>query len=131
MVNGQQAATQRQEAAMYSHPGSRQAKTRQRETVRRQQARAATAARRQGTLLAVVVTILFALLLALWAQQARAAVGDPAVSEGQVDETLDMAKSPREIFVGRWYGEAPVAGGVTQRWVGAEEGRGGKEGVRK
>src|SRR3546814_7150459 len=37
--------------------------------------------------------------------------------DGQVDETLAMAKSPREIFVGRWYGETPVAGGVTKRWV--------------
>lgn len=103
---------------MYSHPESRQTKHRQRRTVQRAQARTATAAaRRQGTLLAVVVTILFALLLALWAQQARAAVGGPAVSDGQIDETLAMAKSPREIFVGRWYGETPVAGGVTKRWV--------------
>src|SRR3546814_4829887 len=28
-----------------------------------------------------------------------------------------MAKSPREIFVGRWYGEEPEPGGITRRWV--------------
>src|SRR3546814_1959176 len=28
-----------------------------------------------------------------------------------------MAKSPRESFVGRWYGEEPEPGGITRRWV--------------
>lgn len=103
---------------MYSHPESRQAQHRPRAAAQRAQARAAAAAgRRQATLLAVIITILFALLLLLWAAQARAAVAGPAVSDGQVGETLAMAKSPREIFVGRWYGETPAAAGVTKRWV--------------
>jgi len=95
----------------------------QRRRIRRQaQARARACARpaserRQGALLGVVATILVLLLMFMWSQQVRAAVGDPAVTNGQVDESLAMAKSPREIFVGRWYGETPEAGGVTKRWV--------------
>lgn len=95
----------------------------QRRKIRRQaQARARSCARparerRQAALLGVVVTILMLLLMFMWTQQVRAAVGDPAVTNGQVDESLAMAKSPREIFVGRWYGETPEAGGVTKRWV--------------
>jgi hypothetical protein len=65
----------------------------------------------------VVITILMALLLVMWAQQVRAAVGDAVITEGQVDESLAMAKSPREVFVGRWYGETPQGAGVTKRWV--------------
>lgn len=85
---------------------------------KRAQARAAApSARRQSTLLGVVITILMALLLFMWAQQARAAVGDPAVANGQVEETLAMAKSPREVFVGRWYGEDKDGEAVTKRWL--------------
>ena len=98
---------------MYNHPGNRGTRSRQRRGARA----VAASARRQGALLGVVITVLVALLLVLWAQQARAAVGDPAVANGQVDESLEMAKSPREIFVGRWYGEVPQAEGITKRWV--------------
>jgi len=73
--------------------------------------------RRNGALLGIVVTLLLALILFMWTQQARAAVGEPAITNGQVDETLAMAKSPREIFVGRWYGETPQTNGTTKRWV--------------
>lgn len=100
---------------MYSRPGYRQKRSR-----RRVQARAIAASpRRQGALLGVVITVLLALLLVMTAaqQQARAAVADPKVANGQADNSLDMAKTPREIFVGRWYGEEPQAGGVTKRWV--------------
>lgn len=58
-----------------------------------------------------------ALLFVMWSYQARAAVGDAEIAEGQVEETLAMAKAPREVFVGRWYGELPQAAGVTKRWV--------------
>ena len=98
---------------MYNHPGNRGTRNRQRRGARA----VAASARRQGALLGVVITVLVALLLVLWAQQARAAVGDSAVANGQVDESLEMVKSPREIFVGRWYGETPEAGGATRRWV--------------
>ncbi|HEY9537438.1 MAG TPA: hypothetical protein VIS03_07565 [Kiloniellaceae bacterium] len=77
----------------------------------------AASARRQSALLGVVITVLMALLLVLWAQQARAAVGEPAITDGQVEQSIEMAKSPREIFVGRWYGEEPEPGGITRRWV--------------
>jgi len=98
---------------MYTHSTHRQKRNR-----RRPQARAVdTSARRQSALLGVVITVLMALLLVLWAQQARAAVGDAKVTEGQASGTIEMAKSPREIFVGRWYGEQPQADGVTKRWV--------------
>ncbi|GAB4393896.1 MAG: hypothetical protein Tsb0032_15050 [Kiloniellaceae bacterium] len=73
--------------------------------------------RRQGMLLGVVVTILMALALLMGMHQARAAVGEPDITSAQVDETLAMAKSPREIFVGRWYGEAKKGAAVTKRWV--------------
>jgi hypothetical protein len=68
-------------------------------------------------LLTVVITVLASLLIFLWSQQARAAVGDPATTAAQVDETLDMAKAPREIFVGRWYGEDRQASGGAKRWL--------------
>lgn len=98
---------------MYDHRSKRQERNR-----RRLEAQAvAASARRQSALLGVVITVLMALLLVLWIQQARAAVGDAVVTEGQTNGTIEMAKSPREIFVGRWYGEQPQAGGVTKRWV--------------
>jgi hypothetical protein len=97
------------------------------ETVRRNNRRRAQAQvrartlpvseRRNGALLGIVITILLALMLLMWTQQARAAVADPAITNGQVDETLAMAKSPREIFVGRWYGETAATDGTTKRWV--------------
>jgi hypothetical protein len=58
-----------------------------------------------------------ALLLLMWSQQARAAVGDAEIANGQIDESLAMAKSPREIFVGRWYGEAAKTDGSAKRWI--------------
>ena len=73
--------------------------------------------RRHGTLLGVVITILMALALFMWAQQARAAVADPDVTSAQVEESLAMAKAPREVFIGRWYGEDKQGGEVTKRWV--------------
>src|SRR3546814_17514145 len=60
----------------------------------------AAAARRQSALLGVVITVLMALLLVLWAQLARAAVGEPAITDGQVEQSIEMAKTPRELFVG-------------------------------
>jgi hypothetical protein len=97
----------------YSHSGNRKARSR-----KPAQARSLPASdRRQGALLGVVITVLLALMLLLWSHQARAAVGDPEVTQGQVDETLAMAKAPREIFVGRWYGETPRTDGGTKRWV--------------
>jgi hypothetical protein len=98
---------------MHHHPGKRQASNRRHGETRAM----AASSRRQSALLGVVITILMALLLALWIQQARAAVADTAVSEGQANGTIEMAKSPREIFVGRWYGEQPQATGVTKRWL--------------
>lgn len=98
---------------MHSHPGNRQKRGRQRPQTRAIEA----SARRQSALLGVVITVLMALLLVLWAQQARAAVAEAAVAEGQASGTIEMAKSPREIFVGRWYGEKQEAGGVMKRWV--------------
>lgn len=98
---------------MHHHPGKRQASNRRHGETRAM----AASSRRQSALLGVVITILMALLLALWVQQARAAVADSAVSEGQANGTIEMAKSPREIFVGRWYGEQPQATGVTKRWL--------------
>lgn len=84
----------------------------------RAQARSvATSARRQSALLGVVITILMALLLFMWAQQARAAVGRAVIINKQAEETLDMAKSPREVFVGRWYGEDRKGQAVTKRWL--------------
>jgi hypothetical protein len=77
----------------------------------------AASSRRQSALLGVVVTVLMALLLVLWAQQVRAAVAEAAVADGQASGTIEMAKSPREIFVGRWYGEDDEAGGITRRWI--------------
>jgi len=95
-----------------------QAETRYREQRRRNKARAATASRpRQSSLLGVVITILLALMFFMWAQQTRAAVGGSDITEAQVDESIAMAKSPREIFVGRWYGEDEASGGITRRWV--------------
>ena len=98
---------------MHHHPGKRQASNRRHGETRAM----AASSRRQSALLGVVITILMALLLALWVQQARAAVADTAVSDGQANGTIEMAKSPREIFVGRWYGEQPQATGVTKRWL--------------
>lgn len=98
---------------MYSHQGHRRKQARQ-----RQQARAvANSTRRQAALLGVVITVLIALLLILWAQQSRAAVAEASVADGQASGTLEMAKSPREAFVGRWFGEKPEANGVVKRWV--------------
>ncbi len=107
---------------MQSHPGNRDRKSDtgsgDRAGQRRAKARTVdVSGRRQSALLGVVITVLLALMLLLWAQQARAAVGDPVITNGQVDETLTMAKSPREIFVGRWYGETAQTGGGTKRWV--------------
>ncbi len=73
--------------------------------------------RRNGALLGVVITILMALVLFMWTHQARAAVGDPDVTSAQVEETLAMAKAPREVFIGRWYGEDKKGEAVTKRWV--------------
>jgi len=98
---------------MHHHPGKRQASHRRHIEART----VAASARRQSALLGVVITILLALLLALWVQQARAAVADAAVCDGQASGTIEMAKSPREIFVGRWYGEQPQAAGGTKRWL--------------
>ena len=92
--------------------------TRNQKRAKAAQARAVAASeRRQRDLLGVVITILMALLFVMWSYQARAAVGDAAVTEGQVEETIAMAKSPREIFVGRWYGEDEQTNGTTKRWV--------------
>lgn len=77
----------------------------------------AASGRRQSALLGVVITVLMALLLLMWSHQARAAVGDAEIAEGQVEETLAMAKSPREVFVGRWYGETSESGGGAKRWI--------------
>jgi len=83
------------------------------------QARAVAAgSRRHAALLGVVITILMALMLYLWAApQAQAAVGDPETATAQAEGSLEMAKSPREVFVGRWYGEDRKHGQVTRRWV--------------
>lgn len=99
---------------MHRHPKHRHARNRE-----RLQARAvASSARRQSALLGVVITILLSLLLFIWAgQQARAAVGSAVITNKQAEETLAMAKSPREVFVGRWYGEDKDAGDVTKRWL--------------
>jgi len=108
---------------MYSHPEHRDPRvgyTRSKSRMAQHRARAravAASSRRQGTLLGVVITILMALLFVLWAQQTRAAVADAVIADGQVEESLAMAKSPREIFVGRWYGETSQTGGVTKRWL--------------
>jgi len=77
----------------------------------------AASGRRQSALLGVVITVLMALLLLMWSQQARAAVGDAEIANGQIDESLAMAKSPREIFVGRWYGETAKTDGSAKRWI--------------
>jgi hypothetical protein len=77
----------------------------------------AASGRRQSALLGVVITVLMALLLLMWSQQARAAVGDAEIANGQIDESLAMAKSPREIFVGRWYGETATTDGSAKRWI--------------
>lgn len=73
--------------------------------------------RGHSTLLGVVITILMALVLFMWTYQARAAVGDAVIATGQAEETLAMAKSPREVFVGRWYGEDRKGDAVTKRWL--------------
>ncbi|MEQ8355194.1 MAG: hypothetical protein RH942_06620 [Kiloniellaceae bacterium] len=81
-------------------------------------ARAAAAdSRRHASLLGVVITVLLALLLFVWAQQARAAVGDPVTATAQADETIAMAKSPREVFIGRWYGEDRKGSEISRRWL--------------
>ena len=90
--------------------------TRNRKQVARARAVAASG-RRQSALLGVVITVLMALLLLMWSQQARAAVGDAEIANGQIDESLAMAKSPREIFVGRWYGETAKTDGSAKRWI--------------
>lgn len=85
---------------------------------KRAQARVAEAStRRQSVLLGVVITVLLALLLFMMSPHARAAVGDAEIANGQVEESLAMAKAPREIFVGRWYGETAQTDGTTKRWV--------------
>ncbi|MGD1879667.1 MAG: hypothetical protein ACFB13_19460 [Kiloniellaceae bacterium] len=85
---------------------------------KRAQARVAAAStRRQSVLLGVVITILLAMLLFMLSPHARAAVGGAEIANGQVDESLAMAKAPREIFVGRWYGETAQTDGTTKRWV--------------
>jgi hypothetical protein len=83
------------------------------------QARAvAASSRRHSALLGVVITILLGLMLYLWAgQQAQAAVSDPDIATAQAEGSIEMAKSPREIFVGRWYGEDGKNGDITRRWV--------------
>jgi len=84
----------------------------------RAKARTVTAAdRRQSLLLGVVITVLLTLALFMWSQQARAAAGDPALTNPQLEKAIAIAKSPREIFVGRWYGEDEKASGTKQRWV--------------
>jgi hypothetical protein len=121
MINGldltwgakRRAGTQQREATMYGY-----AETRRRQQKRQSKARAVPSnPRRQSGLLGVVITVLLALMFFMWAQQSRAAVGDLEITEGQVEETLAMAKSPREVFVGRWYGEDENGAGVTRRWV--------------
>lgn len=99
---------------MHRHPMHRHARN-----SKRAEARAvAGSARRQSALLGVVITILLSLLLFMWAtQQSRAAVGSAVITNKQAEETLAMAKSPREVFVGRWYGEDKKAGDVTKRWL--------------
>lgn len=98
---------------MHRHSMRRQSRNR-----KQPQARAVTGSgRRQSVLLGVVITILMALLLFMWAQQTRAAVGPAAITDGQAEEALDMAKSPREIFIGRWYGEDKDGAAVTKRWL--------------
>ncbi|MEQ9608725.1 MAG: hypothetical protein RLN99_13770 [Kiloniellaceae bacterium] len=77
----------------------------------------AASGRRQSALLGVVITVLVALLLLMGSQQVRAAVGDAEIANGQIDESLAMAKSPREIFVGRWYGETAKTDGGAKRWI--------------
>jgi hypothetical protein len=91
-----------------------------RQTRNRKQAQAravAASARRQSALLGVVITILMTLLLFMWVQEARAAVGSAVITNKQAEETLAMAKSPREVFVGRWYGEDTKGSAVTKRWL--------------
>ncbi len=77
----------------------------------------ANADRRQSLLLGVVITILLTLGFFMWSQQARAAIGDSVITAPQVDKIIAMAKSPREAFVGRWYGEDEASSGATRRWV--------------
>ncbi len=77
----------------------------------------ASSNRRQSSLLGVVITILMALLFFMWTQQARAAVSDPVTATEQAKGSIAMAKSPREIFVGRWYGEDRRGDALTRAWV--------------
>ena len=84
----------------------------------RARARAAAAdSRRQGLLLGVVVTVLAILVLFVWAQPAPAAVGGAATVEGDTFQTPQDAKSRRDVFIGRWYGEQNRAGGKMKRWL--------------
>src|SRR3546814_16684063 len=112
MVNGQ-AGRQvdralLQEATMDSHSGTKRNRNRQRAETRA----VAASARRQSALLGVLLTVLMALLLVLWAQQARAAVGEPALTEAQVEQSIEMSKSPREIFFARCSGSETEPGGI-------------------
>ncbi len=93
------------------HPERRSRKTTQARAV-------AASSRRHSALLGVVITILLGLMLYLWAaQQAQAAISDPETATAQAEGSIEMAKSPREIFVGRWYGEDGKDGDITRRWV--------------
>lgn len=84
----------------------------------RAKARAVAATdRRQSMLLGVVITVLLTIAFFMWSQQARAAIGDPVITTSQVEEAIGIAKPPREIFVGRWYGEDQQASGAPRRWL--------------
>lgn len=97
---------------------TRQGMRRQARTKARAEARAITAdAQRQRLLLGVVVTILAILALFVWSHQARAAVGDATTATIGASQAVERATNPREVLVGRWYGEQQRAGGAMKRWV--------------
>src|SRR3546814_20351955 len=103
MVNGQ-AGRQvdralLQEATMDSHSGTKRNRNRQRAEARA----VAASARRQSALLGVVITVLMALLLVLWAQPARAAVGEPAITDAQAEPRSELPQSQPAIVVGPRY----------------------------
>ncbi|NIA69526.1 hypothetical protein HBA54_13070 [Pelagibius litoralis] len=84
----------------------------------RAKARAITAeAQRQRLLLGVVVTILAILALFMWSHQARAALGDATAATAGTIQAVERSTNPREVLVGRWYGEQQRAGGTMKRWV--------------
>ncbi|WP_422367664.1 hypothetical protein [Pelagibius sp.] len=88
---------------------------------KRAQARAEAAdARKQGLLLGVVITILALLALFIWSQPVHAAVNGTAttgVTGTTLSQSAEETRSPRDGFVGRWYGEQKRAGGKVKRWT--------------